>query len=177
MPKTTATIAIRPARQSDLPALGRLGAALARAHHAWDQQRFFLTDRMEEGYAWWLGKELANPAAVLLSAVRGRRVVGYAYGRLEPRDWNALRDRCGFAIDLMVEPEARGAGIGRSLTEELARRLVEKGAPRVVLQAAARNRSAQRLFRALGFRPTMVEMTREAGNVPSRRPASAARSR
>jgi RimJ/RimL family protein N-acetyltransferase len=35
------------------------------------------------------------------------------------------------------------------------------GAPRVVLMAAWRNESARALFARLGFRPTMVEMTRE----------------
>jgi ribosomal protein S18 acetylase RimI-like enzyme len=98
--------------------------------------------------------------------------VGYAYGRLEPRDWNALRDRCGFAIDVIVEPGARGGGIGRRLVEELFTALVAMGAPRVVLEAAARNRSAQRLFRGLGFRPTMVEMAREAPLKASRAPDS-----
>jgi ribosomal protein S18 acetylase RimI-like enzyme len=171
-------VVIRPARPSDLPALGRLGSALAAAHHAWDPERFFVTPDMHEGYAWWLGKELRNPRAVILAAARGRRVVGYAYGRLEPRDWNALRDRCGFAIDLIVEPDARGGGIGRRLVEELSAALVAMGAPRIVLEAAAKNRSAQRLFRGMGFRPTMVEMAREAplkaspapdSNLPPRR--------
>lgn len=41
--------------------------------------------------------------------------------------------------------------------------LETRGAPRVVLLSAARNESAQRLFERLGFRHTMVEMTREAG--------------
>jgi ribosomal protein S18 acetylase RimI-like enzyme len=132
---------------------------------------------MEEGYAWWLGKELANPRAVVLAAVRrgrrGERVVGYAYGRIEPRDWNALRDRCGAAIDVIVEPAERGAGLGRRLVMALVEALEAKGAPRVVLSTATKNRAAQRLFRALGFRPTMVEMTREArrgaGGVMARR--------
>jgi RimJ/RimL family protein N-acetyltransferase len=35
------------------------------------------------------------------------------------------------------------------------------GAPRVVLMAAWRNEAARRLFARLGFRPTMLEMTRE----------------
>jgi ribosomal protein S18 acetylase RimI-like enzyme len=170
MPKPA--VVIRPARRTDLAALGRLGAALAAAHHAWDPERFFVTPDMHEGYAWWLGKELGNRRAVILTAARGRRVVGYAYGRLEPRDWNALRDRCGFAIDVIVEPGARGGGIGRRLVEELFTALVAKGAPRVVLEAAARNRSAQRLFRGLGFRPTMVEMAREAPLKASLAPGS-----
>jgi ribosomal protein S18 acetylase RimI-like enzyme len=160
-----ADVEIRPARPSDLPALARLGAELARDHHAMDPARFFIDEPMEEGYAWWLGKELENPAAVVLAAVRrgrGRgRVVGYAYGRIQPRDWNSLRDRCGFAVDLMVEPTARRGGVGKRLVVALVDALAAKGAPRVVLEAAAKNRVAQRLFRALGFRRTMIEMTRE----------------
>jgi ribosomal protein S18 acetylase RimI-like enzyme len=153
---------IRPARPSDLPALGRMGAALARLHHEWDPRRFFLQEPMEKGYAWWLGKELKNEKAVVLVAARGRRVLGYAYGTLEPRDWNALRDVCGVLVDLMLTPEERGSGTGRLLAEAAIDALVARGAPRVVLQSAARNRAAQRFFKSLGFRPTMVELTREA---------------
>jgi len=160
---------VRQALRSDLPALARLGAALARAHHDMDPDRFFLVDSLEEGYEWWLGKESRNPRAVVLAAVRrarGReRVVGYAYGRMEPRDWNTLRERCGVGIDLVVEPRARGHGIGGRLVAELLRRLAEKGAPRVVIQVAHRNRAAQRVFAHLGFRPTMLEMTMEAGGL------------
>jgi len=154
-------VAIRPARVQDLPALGRLGAALARAHHEWDPKRFFVVDSMAEGYAWWLGRELKNRDAVVLAAVRRGRVIGYAYGRIEPRDWNALRDKCGVGVDLIVTPGARGTGVGQRLAEELVRALRDKGAPRIVLQAAARNREAQRFFRAMGCRPTMIEMALE----------------
>ena len=160
MPRGEA-ILVRPARPSDLKALGRMGASLARAHHRWDPQRFFLIEPAEEGYAWWLGKELTNRRAVVLVAQRGRKVVGYAYGRIEPRDWNSLRDRCGVGIDLMVEPGSRRRGVGNLLGEALIEALRKKGAPRVILQAAARNRRAQRFFAARGFRPTVVEMALE----------------
>ena len=169
MPSPKGDLIVRPALRSDLPALARLGAALARAHHAMDRDRFFLVDSLEEGYEWWLGKEIRNPKAVVLAAVRrarGReRVVGYAYGRMEPRDWNSLREKCGVGIDLVVEPRARGRGIGRRLVAELLGRLAGKGAPRVVIQVAHRNRSAQRVFAHLGFRPTMLEMTFETGGL------------
>ncbi len=171
MPSPKVELIVRPAVRSDLPALARLGAALARAHHAMDPERFFLVDALEEGYEWWLGKESRNPKAVVLAAVRrsrGReRVVGYAYGRIEPRDWNSLRERCGLGIDLMVEPRARGSGVGGRLVAELVRRLAGKGAPRVVIQVAWRNRSAQRIFAHLGFRPTMLEMTAEIAGATS----------
>jgi ribosomal protein S18 acetylase RimI-like enzyme len=161
-----AAIEIRPARRADLPALGRLGAALAQAHHALDHQRFMHIESPEEGYAWWLGKESQNPKAVVLVAARGRRVLGYAYGRIEPRDWNMFRERCAVGEDLMVDPAARGMGLARRLTEELMRRLAAKGAPRMVIFVAARNTGARAVFERFGFRETMVELTRELDALP-----------
>ena len=38
--------------------------------------------------------------------------------------------------------------------------LAARGATQVVLFTAARNHAAQRLFESLGFRQTMIEMTR-----------------
>jgi RimJ/RimL family protein N-acetyltransferase len=159
-------IVVREAEKDDLPALARLGAGLSRMHHRLDPRRFFVVPDMETGYAWWLGKERRNPAAVVLAAVRrGRggveRVVGYAYGRLEPRDWNSLRDACGVGVDLVVVPGVRGRGVGRALVEALCQALAARGAPRVVIEVAARNPRAQAVFARLGFRPTLLELTRE----------------
>jgi ribosomal protein S18 acetylase RimI-like enzyme len=113
---------------------------------------------------------------VLAGALRGR-IVGYAYGRLEPRDWNTLRDRCGVGVDLWVEPRARRAGVGTALVEALVAALGARGAPRVVLNVAARNPRAARLFGALGFRETMVELTREVEAPAPRRRRSRSRAR
>jgi len=163
---------IRPARAEDLPALARFGAKLAREHHAMDAARFFVPDEpIEPGYERWLGKELQNRSAAVLAAEAGGRVLGYAYGRMEPRDWNTLRDTCGVAVDLWVEPAARGAGLGRRLVEALVAALEERGAERVVLNVAWRNPEAQRLFERLRFRPTVLEMARERGAaLPARAP-------
>jgi ribosomal protein S18 acetylase RimI-like enzyme len=155
-------ILVRDARPSDLPALARLGAGLARWHHRLDPGRFFTVDGMEQGYAWWLGKELGNRGAVVLAATRGRRVVGYAYGRIEPRDWNTLRERCGVGVDLVVAPGFRRRGLGRRLVEGLVQRLAARGAPRLLIDVAAANPRAQAAFRRMGFRPTMLEMAVES---------------
>lgn len=163
------TITVRPAAPGDAPALGRMGGALARLHHDFDRERFMLPDGVEAGYAWWLGREMKSDEAVILVAERGGEAVGYAYGRLEERDWNALRDACGVLHDLWVDESARRTGAGAMLLEAMVRRLGAKGAPRVVLSTAAKNESAQRLFARFGWRPTMLEMTREAGEPPTGR--------
>lgn len=152
---------IRRVRPDELTAVARQAAHLVHLHHDFDPARFFLPERVAEGYAWWFGREIERPEVVLLVAERAGAILGYAYGRLEERDWNQLLDACGALHDLWVQPEARRDGVARALVERLCEELRTLGAPRVVLHAAAANASAQALFESVGFRRTMVEMTRE----------------
>lgn len=138
-----------------------MGAELARQHHAYDGARFMLPDNVESGYRWWLTREMQDEDAVVIVAELDGAVVGYAYGRLEERNWNALLDAHGGFHDIWVDGHARCHGAGLQLAEEMVRRLKALGAPRVVLMSAALNEAAQRLFKKLGWRPTMIEMTRE----------------
>ena len=155
---------IRLAETRDNPRLGQLGAALVRLHYAFDRDRFMAPQSgVEDGYAWFLGEQMNNPDAVVFVAEQDGAVVGYVYASLEPRSWNELRDAAGFIHDVVVDESARGGGVGTQLVEAAARWLEKKGAPRIMLWSAEQNANAQRLFERLGFRRTMVEMTREVG--------------
>lgn len=165
-------VSIRRATRADLPALGRLGAMLVRAHVGFDGARFMNPEGdLEDGYAWFLGTQLDEPDVVVYVAeregevdVEGRprsEVVGYVYAGLEPTSWKELRDAAGFVHDVVVEPAARGEGIGQRLVESASAWLEGRGVPRVMLWTAEKNAGAQRLFERLGFRRTMIEMTRE----------------
>jgi len=161
-------ITVRPVEQADLPRVARLAAELVRFHHAIDPHRFMISPAIEEGYAAFFKRELANPDVVLVLAEERRgdgaqAIIGYAYGRLEPRDWNSLLDACGALHDIFVEEASRRAGTGEALVEAVVAELRRRGAPRVVLSTAVQNTTAQRLFERLGFRRTMIEMTREKG--------------
>jgi ribosomal protein S18 acetylase RimI-like enzyme len=156
---------IRPARAADLPALGQLAGALVRFHHALNPRRYMLVPGVEAGYARWFESELGNTSAVILTASNHDALVGYAYGRVEDRDWNALLDRHGALHDIFVDPSARRSGVGRKLLAAVLRALHDKGAPRVLLHTAVENSEAQALFTAFGFRTTMLELTREAESV------------
>jgi len=160
------SVIVRTARIEDLSALGQLAGALVRFHRALNPARYMLVEGVEAGYARYFGSELTNPNAVILAATDGARIVGYAYGRLEERDWNALLDRHAALHDIFVEPDARRGGVGRQLLAAMLRELEARGAPRVLLHTAVENREAQALFAAFGFRITMLEMTRENPNAP-----------
>jgi len=155
-------VVIRRATIADLPALGRLGALLLRTHYEFDPQRFIAPeDNVEEGYAWFLGTQLRQKDVAIFVAERGGDVLGYVYAGIEPHSWKELRDEAGFIHDIVVDERGRRTGLASALVERALGWLRERGMPRVVLWTAERNDVAQRLFVALGFRRTMIEMTRE----------------
>lgn len=159
---TNDAVLIRRAEPRDVSALGRLGAALVRTHHAFDARRFLRPGpRVEEGYAHFLRTQLAEEDVAIFVAARAGAIVGYVYAGIEPRSWKELRDVAGFIHDVVVDPDARRSGVGTRLIETAATWLASRGVARVMLWTAEKNEEAQRLFEHLGFRRTMIEMTRE----------------
>lgn len=156
---------IRAATYADLPALGRLGARLVRSHHAFDARRFIQPgDDVEAGYARFLEAQLGGArGAVLVAAGESVEVAGYVYASVEPQSWKELREEAGFIHDVVVDPSFEGQGLGAALVEAAAAWLETQDVPRIILWTAENNRSAQQLFLRLGFRRTMIEMTRERG--------------
>lgn len=155
------SIQIRKATSRDLPKIAKLAGELVRQHYGFDAKRFMFIPNPESGYEWWFGKELLNKKALIYCARLDGKLVGYAYARLEPRDWNSLLDAHGALHDVLVAESARRKGIAKLLLERVLRELKERGAPRVVLHTSVKNRGAQKLFSSVGFRKTMLEMTCE----------------
>jgi ribosomal protein S18 acetylase RimI-like enzyme len=156
-------VIIRSATQRDQAQLGSLGAQLVAVHHAYDAGRFVPAGpSTAEGYGRFLVSQLAAADSMVLVAEAAGEVVGYIYAGVEGVDWMALRGPAGVVYDLVVDPPRRGAGIGRQLLDHALEALAARGAPQVVLSTAEKNEGAQRLFAAAGFRPTMVEMTRDS---------------
>jgi ribosomal protein S18 acetylase RimI-like enzyme len=170
--RSPSAVTVRAARPDDLVAVARLAAGLLHLHHDFDPARFLKVDHPEEGYRHFLGVELGDARAVVVVAEESGRITGYAYGRMEPRNWNELLEACGKIHDVYVDASARGHGTATLLVRALVARLEAMGAPRVVLLTATQNESAQKLFARLGFRVTMLEMTRErsAKEEPPARP-------
>jgi ribosomal protein S18 acetylase RimI-like enzyme len=155
-------VVIRRANESDVPILGRLGALLLETHYQFDQKRFMAPRaNSAEGYARFLRSQLKLEDVAVFVAEREGSIIGYVYSGMEPASWKELREAAGFIHDVVVDDACRRAGIATRLIEAAMEWLRERGAPRVVLWTAENNPGAQHLFSCLGFRRTMVEMTRE----------------
>jgi ribosomal protein S18 acetylase RimI-like enzyme len=158
-------IVVRPAIESDLPVVGRLGALLMQTHYGFDRQRFMAPGtNAAEGYRSFLGSQLNQEDVIVLVAQRAGTVVGYVYAGLEPQSWKELREPAGFIHDVAVAESNRGMGIATALVDAAMEWLRAHGAPRVLLWTAPQNNVALSLFSRLGFRRTMIEMTRELSN-------------
>jgi ribosomal protein S18 acetylase RimI-like enzyme len=155
-------VVIRRATRADLRDIGRLGALLVAAHHEFDSRRFLpATSRTKEAYAAFLGSQLDEPEAAVFVAEENANVIGYAYLAVESYDYMSLRGPAGVLHDIIVDPERRRDGVGRRLLAAVLEYLRSRGLSQIVLSTAERNEAAQRFFAGVGFRRTMVEMTRE----------------
>jgi ribosomal protein S18 acetylase RimI-like enzyme len=155
---------VRSARSQDEHAIGRLGAMLVAEHHEFDRRRFIAPmPLLPERYGQFLVSQIRRPEMLVLVAEKDSVVVGYTYAGMEGNDYMALRGPAGVVYDLVVDPTRRRQGIGSALLGAALDGLNKLGAPRVLLFTAEKNHVAQALFDRLGFRRTMIEMTRELG--------------
>lgn len=95
-----------------------------------------------------LWAELDDPGAMNWALILDdERMVGFG------QSWGGVTD-CVHLARLIVAPEARGQGLGRTLCERLMECAVARHAPRAfTLNVYVRNTAAVALYRSLGFEP------------------------
>lgn len=151
---------IRPAKSTDWDRIGELSELLVRAHHGYDPARFFPADKLPRArYVSLVREEVDRGSATVLVADANGQIGGYVFGGIEAESWKELRHEAGYVHDLVVDETARQSGLGAALIEALIAWFGSRGVRRIMLWSATQNAGAQRLFRRVGFRPTMVEMT------------------
>lgn len=152
---------IRDMEPEDLEPSSQLAEALVTLHHEWDRTRFFTTPSVAKGYFRFFSSQLKTQGVVLLTAEVDGKVGGYLYGTLEERDWAKLLDSHGAIHDIFVADFARRQGVAQALMNAAGTRFQALGAKQLVLYTATSNVEGQALFKRLGYRPTMIEMTKD----------------
>ena len=98
--------------------------------------------------------------AVFLIALPVAALLTMAAKLIPASDWAMLLDAHGAIHDVYVDATFRRAGVAKALMLSAIAALEAQGADQVVLSTSTSNPQAQALFRSLGFRDTMIEMTR-----------------
>lgn len=137
-------IAIRPATQSDLPAILALIHALAE----YENLSHAVVATEDLLHRWLFG---SDRAAEVLIAWSGTGPIGFA---LFFRSFSTFLGRPGIHLeDLFVEPQWRGRGVGRALLTRVARIAVERGCGRLEWAVLNWNAPALRFYERLGAEP------------------------
>ena len=160
---------IRPATPDDVPAVLPMVRAVCAFHEKLDAAKYAFRGDPGEMYEDWLRKRATDRKSVFLVADAGpdeqdpsrRKLVGFIVGTVTDEIPIYRVKRFGFLHDLWVEERYRHEGIGRQLVAEAVARFREIGVPQVRLDTAEANEAARALFRACGFRPSIVEMLTE----------------
>jgi glucosamine-phosphate N-acetyltransferase len=131
-------VVLRRAVLADFPAVLRLLGQL------WPDQEL---DAARLGEAYRRGVEAADQE--YLVAEGDGRVVGFASLCLLNSLWQA--GNLGHIMELVVDEESRGRGIGTQLLEALIARAKERGCARIELDSAFHRAEAHRFYESRGF--------------------------
>jgi ribosomal protein S18 acetylase RimI-like enzyme len=149
--------AVRPAdRERDDAEILRLWCELIAYHKSVERVR---PRRWQGAPEDWLRRVLddvwADPRRSLLVAEEGGRTVGFAQVRLDDDG------PCSGRVEtLVVDPAARGVGVGKLLMEAAEAWLRAHGADEVAIEVIEPNTGARRFYESLGYRPLLVTYIR-----------------
>lgn len=152
---------IRLAAKADLAAIHRLVAELAAAHVGVDAARYTaLSTAWGEYERAMTSDEASRPLLWLVAEVDGQ-ISGYLMAEHVEADDLAWSPEHVCVHDVLVEHAARKSGAARALIEAAAAWARGRGVRQLRLFTDDRNEAARAVFGRMGFRRTMVEMTRD----------------
>lgn len=131
-------ITVRPVRRGDLDQVIALDAAVT----GLEKQPYWRSVYRRYGVA---GKDPRQ----FLVAVASRRVVGYVIG--EVRDWEFGSPPCGWVFAISVDPQARLAGVGTRLLQEIGAVFRRAGVRKMRTMLARDNTLILSFFRSQGM--------------------------
>jgi GNAT superfamily N-acetyltransferase len=149
---------IRRATIEDLPALVNFAVKLIRQHQTYDADRFTAVEPLEDEYAKFFPEQLKNKQAVILVGALEKQITGYAFLKIEDESFLDVRAATVWLHDIYIDESARGAKLGMQLLAAAVEAARDLGSSSLMLSVSPKNETANKLFKAYGFRPTMTEM-------------------
>ena len=154
---------VRHAVVGDEHAIAGLLIRLMEQHVVYDPGRFTNFITLDGAADFYRIRLESGEAAIIVAEIEGR-IAGFTYLEFEERNYEELLDKGVWLHDIYLEPEARSAGIGKTLMQASIRAAKELGGDKLLLAVAAKNLAAQTFFEGFGFRTTMLEMTLDLDN-------------
>lgn len=154
---------VRPARETDIPAILAMLGSLADAHTAWDPARFATVPETEPAYRAWLAQARAGGPVLALVAETDAGVAGYLIAESLPGEPKYWATPCVYVHDIYLDPAARGQGLAEALLTHARSWADQLGVPQVRALVSASNPAGQSFFTRSGFRVGAVEMTLNTG--------------
>jgi aminoglycoside 6'-N-acetyltransferase len=152
---------IRPAIDADADAMTALEHASAIHHAAVDPDRWRVPT-LEAVAANRRNSLRVHPRSEGLVAVADGRVIGmvelWLQRQRDPSGGSARIKRVVVDLGLSVDPDWRGRGVGTALMRAAEAWAAERGAERMVLDLAAANTGARRLYERLGYEVDAIAM-------------------
>ena|SRR5438270_2384911 len=101
-----------------------------------------------------IAERLKNEDAVIFLALDRKKdsIKGLGFVQLYPSLASIPMKPIWILYDLFVAPSARKLGVGRALMERATQHAHETGADSIILETAADNHQAQRLYEKLGYK-------------------------
>ncbi len=148
-------IHLRPARETDVPALVPLLLRLKRLNEEFDPL-LKVRDDADEQARLLLRGNLADPKSIVLAAEGvgpdRDKVVGFVRAVVRERPFY-VPEQEGVILDIYLLPLYRRRGVGEYLLREVSAALKAKGAGVVTAEFPAQNEIASRFYLKRGFRP------------------------
>lgn len=147
---------LRRAQQSDVDRIVELWLDMMAEHRAFDS-RIRLSESAGPAYRSYLSLHLASPASIVLVGEDDRvRAFSCSYvcrnlPMFEPPLF-------GYISDIYIEPERRGAGLGRRMVDDTCDFFRRRGVDSVQLQVYRNNEKGRDFWVASGFEPFFDRM-------------------
>jgi len=132
-------------------------------YHAARDSLFARSEDAHVGFGEYLAEAMTKPTALVLVALDGPSVVGYALCMINTLPPVFAKREYGFISDLAVAPAYRKRGIGTALMEKTVDWFLAQGIDRVELRVAAFNEIGISFWRSSGFEEHVYVMDRMIG--------------